>query len=236
MIRDPCAICLKRVFSSNTVMCDSCNLWVHPKCNGITPERLRQLSEPDEPFLCSKCINFPFSLLNDDELATLLCEQHIDIEYLNTLIYNPFELDDDEYDPLYDNDPDHNYFNNVDFIHNIAPKYMTEDSFKRLISSEKVAHNDSNALSLFNFNIRGLECHLDDFTNYLDTLSYRFDIIILTETWTHDTDTDRFNGCGLVRTVCCSYPLSSYLVPYSSCTVLRNALLTYMKGLPTQRS
>ena len=122
----------------------------------------------------------------------------INLEYLKTLIYNPFSLDNDLNDPLIDNDPDSNYFNNTDFVKNMTPNYLTEDSFKTFISLN-LPHTDKKtqkSLSIVNFNIRGLECHFDSFTNYLDSLSFKFDIIILTETWTQTADHDRFSVTG----------------------------------------
>ena len=65
-----CNICSKNIRgNARAVCCDSCNKWVHIKCNSISKSKYTQLCDEnnDEPFLCLKCFNdeLPFGYQND---------------------------------------------------------------------------------------------------------------------------------------------------------------------------
>ena len=48
---DPCAVCSKRV-KRNSILCSSCNLWVHKKCSGIKGSLVKQTGI----FRCKTCV------------------------------------------------------------------------------------------------------------------------------------------------------------------------------------
>mgnify|MGYP001800302001 FL=1 len=75
-VRFPCGICSKVVKKNHkAVQCDTCNLWIHIKCNRIdkfTHESLKD--EPEHAWYCISCIksSLPFSPLNNGELSSVL--------------------------------------------------------------------------------------------------------------------------------------------------------------------
>ena len=68
----PYAVCYKAVAKNhNAVCCDSCNLWVHIKCNNLTKFCYRKLQTCHEPWYCKNCIKqiLPFSKLSESQLS-----------------------------------------------------------------------------------------------------------------------------------------------------------------------
>ena len=47
----PCGVCLTGVGSTNAILCDGCEGWVHKKCSGIKGRLL-----PDSVFRCAQCL------------------------------------------------------------------------------------------------------------------------------------------------------------------------------------
>ena len=47
----PCGVCLTGVGSTNAILCDGCERWVHKKCSGIKGHLL-----PDSVFRCAQCL------------------------------------------------------------------------------------------------------------------------------------------------------------------------------------
>ena len=47
----PCGVCLTGVGSTNAILCDGCEHWVHKKCSGIKGSLL-----PDTVFRCARCL------------------------------------------------------------------------------------------------------------------------------------------------------------------------------------
>jgi len=51
-VRWPCGVCSKGVVS-NSLLCNSCQKWVHKKCSGIKGS----MSKVAKSFICSGCLN-----------------------------------------------------------------------------------------------------------------------------------------------------------------------------------
>ena len=53
----PCSICGKEVTNDDAILCNSCDLWVHPDCNCLSRSEFDDLvnSEDSEPWSCLKC-------------------------------------------------------------------------------------------------------------------------------------------------------------------------------------
>ena len=75
---------------------------------------------------------------------------------------------------------------NSDNLHDIACKFYDIDNFNSNF-------DNVNELSILNFNIRSLSKNLDSFLFFLDSLTTKFDFIVLTETWTTNFDKDLFS-------------------------------------------
>ena len=76
----PCGVCYKAVAKNhNAVCCDSCNLWVHKKCNNLTKFCYRKMQTSQEPWYCKNCIKqiLPFSELSDSQLSRVTKESLI---------------------------------------------------------------------------------------------------------------------------------------------------------------
>ena len=76
----PCSVCYKAVAKNhNTVCCDSCNLWVHIKCNNLTKFCYRKMQTSQEPWYCKNSIKqiLPFSELSDSQLSRVTKENLI---------------------------------------------------------------------------------------------------------------------------------------------------------------
>ena len=76
----PCGVCYKVVAKNhNAVCCDSCNLWVHIKCNNLTKFCYRKLQTCHEPWYCKNCIKqiLPFSELSESQLRRVTKENLI---------------------------------------------------------------------------------------------------------------------------------------------------------------
>ena len=66
----PCRACSKNVnINQKAIFCNSCNLWIHSKCNNLTKQDFDRLSKENDdiPFICKCCIsdNIPFSNLSN---------------------------------------------------------------------------------------------------------------------------------------------------------------------------
>ena len=53
-----CKICMTAYSEDSNedfVQCDSCELWIHAKCDSINKEKLARLEQNDEKYLCPLC-------------------------------------------------------------------------------------------------------------------------------------------------------------------------------------
>ena len=71
-VKHPCGICSKPVAKNHrAISCDSCQQWVHGKCNGTSRTKYYELMRNDNTFSCIKCIDnaLPFSERTEEEKA-----------------------------------------------------------------------------------------------------------------------------------------------------------------------
>ena len=104
----------------------------------------------------------------------------ITLEELGKKVFIPFEINDDKSNhPLFDIDPDFHYFSNT---RNglINCNYYLQDSF-----NDKCLHRNlqNDCFSMIHANLRSIPKNLGQFEAYLDTLSIRFTIIGVSESW-----------------------------------------------------
>ena len=71
-IKNPCSLCLKSVaINHKSLDCDSCKLWVHIKCAGISAKKYDYLKTlPSFDFTCARCYldELPTSEIDSDLL------------------------------------------------------------------------------------------------------------------------------------------------------------------------
>ena len=112
----PCGICYKAVAKNhNGVCCDSCNLWVHIKCNNLTKFCHRKLQTSQEHWYHRNCIKqiLPFSELSESQLSGVIKEnlifspkkiiQDTNLVFLNDQYGTAIKDDSFTTDKLYEN-------------------------------------------------------------------------------------------------------------------------------------
>lgn len=196
-----CKRCNQRILShSKFLECFSCSGVFHLQClPNVNSDDSIYTNRALTPWLCIDCSQdiFPFNHCSDnehfvDELGTFFQGSPVILGSYDDLIFNPFELnDDDDLDltPLSSIDPDLNYYNDARFT-NIGHscKYHLEDSFNK-----SLVNADKNAFSLFHSNIRSIPRHLDELKVHIDNLDIEFSVIGITESWLQEHNSALYN-------------------------------------------
>ena len=66
----PCGICLKTVANNhNALCCDSCDKWVHIKCNFLNKYTYKKLQKDNFPWFCVNCIKDHLNQINKSRLT-----------------------------------------------------------------------------------------------------------------------------------------------------------------------
>ena len=116
------------------------------------------------------------------------------IESLTELLFNPFELNsDDHYSPMFDIDPDMNYYNELDSHIALNCKYHFEESIAAAISDKTEGKEHNNVFSLCHANIRSLRANLPAFEVCLQNMDIKFSAIGISEIWLNDSNCDLYN-------------------------------------------
>ena len=191
---DNCPTCQRHVLPhAIQVKCSTCHRIYHMKCISLNLNDQSYIQANRNTWYCVSCITtcFPFNHIeNDDtfkvEISNLDIESK-DIESLSQLLFNPFELNNDDiYSPLCDRDPDVNYYDLLE-THVQQCNYYFENSFLPVIQN-KLKYN--NVFSLCHINIRSLKANLPSFEVCLENLGYQFSIIGMSETWLSEFNAD----------------------------------------------
>ena len=182
---DTCPVCNQ---NSNTVqksiLCASCHCWVHhsnkKNCSGLTNREFKlHLENVDKFWECDKCrskssFSLPFSHLDEDNWLTFnelkKKQTSSDVNIISahdkrfaTLcghVQNVVNLESDDNDML---------------LNHVNSKYYDVDQF----NSAKIDLPSS--FGLFHANVASLNKHIDDLRHILSVLSYKFDIIGISE-------------------------------------------------------
>ena len=172
----PCGICCKPVASNHrAVQCDVCNLWIHIKCNSISPGEYEKLKETEDlQWFCVKCFknNVPFSDTPNEILNLTL--QGKNPHYTPVLIS---KQDSDGFVSLlktlekidFGKDPD-------------DPGTFVNDCNYYTLSEFNEIKTQKNRLNFFHQNIASLSLHFDELSTILDNSLIKFDFIGITET------------------------------------------------------
>ena len=187
VVRFPCRACSKNVNNNhNGIFCDSCNSWIHRKCNKLTRQDYDKLSNEGEdvPFICICCLadNIPFSNLTDknfnlavikgvnyqfDDLDNdlhVLSKEQLNIikKFKSVLNKNSPESDDDG---DVSHIPDCNYYSTEEF--------------------SNAKFNKNKSFSILHLNIHSIQRHIEELRSILSLLDYKFDIIAISESMLH---------------------------------------------------
>ena len=75
-IKFPCGVCSKSVANNHRALCcDSCDKWVHMKCNFLNKKTYQKLQKDESPWFCINCVKdqLPFqSQINSDPQKYIL--------------------------------------------------------------------------------------------------------------------------------------------------------------------
>ena len=164
---DYCLICKKKVLShAHSLTCAVCLNTCHLKCiPGVSKHDELYTSRSVNDWLCSLCLsdNLPFTNIPDDnEFINALSDfwlnpTNITLADVDDVIFNLFDLDDNEIDGmLSENDPDLIFFNNIR-VNSLSSNYLVEDKFN-VKCSQLSLNND--CFSIIHLNIRSIPKNL----------------------------------------------------------------------------
>lgn len=188
-----CPLCHANVLShSVSLQCCLCSSRLHAACLSLTSKDVTVLSTKPYPWICSDCNGcvLPFNqCINDDSFSESLFEFYHDgsitLSTIRDLVFNPFSLNEKNNIPLFEADPDVNFFNdNCTKVNN--SNYMFEDQFNELVSGI----DSQNQFSILHLNIRSLPAHRLELESLLHSLKMNFTCIGLSETWLNDISCD----------------------------------------------
>ena len=152
----------------------------------------------EHTWFCTDCLGniFPYCHLHEDEeFMSALSENwntknKISLEALQNQnnIFSPFELNEISDSPLYDADPDIQFYQNQCHSMLQSCDYYVEDSFNKKLAT--MAKCDNDYFSMLHLNIRSAVKNLDNFSSYIMGLNHVFPLIGLSETWFKDINKD----------------------------------------------
>lgn len=200
MVVSECARCNSRILTHSKVLrCSLCMDQYHLQCLPfISSEDSIYINREVESWFCIQCSAhiYPFNHFDDDtEFRYALTENICDkmsstLEQLNEMIFNPFDINDDDTDsPLCNLDPDYNYYNMLNNISNSCDYYL-EESFKTKINNRQTYKD---CFSLISHNIRSIPKNFTDFLSYIKLLNFTFTCYGFTETWLKNSNCLLYN-------------------------------------------
>ena len=197
-----CRACKSRTLSHDLMLqCHLCTQVVHIKCIPLTRDEYKHINDRNCAWLCRECSDdtIPFYHIDDEEefiesLYAFYSDLPIDLSVISNMIFNPLSTNENFNSPLLDNDPDVNFYNDIQRLFVDNSPYLYEDHFNTCLS--KLADHPN--FGLFHINIRSLAAHKNELQLLLQMLNYQFSIIGLTETWLTDTTSSLFNIDGYV--------------------------------------
>ena len=170
------------------------------KCLTLQTDEMEYIQENLIVWYCQSCITevFPYNNIELDEVfvseVNCIETSNMSIESLTELLFNPFELNsDDHYSPMFDIDPDMNYYNELDSHIALKCKYHFEESIAAAISVKREGKEHNNVFSLCHANIRSLKANLPAFEVCLQNMDIKFSAIGISETWLNDSNCDLYN-------------------------------------------
>jgi hypothetical protein len=194
--RKSCNICCKGVRNHERVItCNCCRNDIHQRClPTYSVHDVEYANEATNDWMCTKCLMDIFPFFNVETAEELLLVQsnnnQVDLNRLNTLIFDPFS-DVDDNDELRDIDPDNNFFNNQTNSFYADCRYMYPDNL-----NNKLEENNAPDISVMHLNIRSLKKNYKSLNAMLDIIDHKFSVIGLTESWLKDYNYSLYNFAG----------------------------------------
>ena len=177
---DICNVCNRKVQSfSYYIQCKNCLTKHHKACIILKRDEL-----VSDMWYCPCCVQdiFVYNQLDDDDFYCAISEGISECGFrLHEIIkkvFIPFEINDSPNTPLFEIDPDIQYYMDMNYTENIRCNYYFEDVF-----NEKMKEVDKSSLSMFHLNVKSLPKHFDELELYLNSLDVKFSFLGLTETW-----------------------------------------------------
>ena len=187
--RFPCSTCNNNVNQNHrAVFCDSCDLWVHIKCNCLNVnDYLRLKKENDDiPFYCISCIsnNIPFSNLTTPELISVNKAVNIPNNDSSEAFFSQKSIEMDNHinkinaflNKSFHPPEDENY--DGDDISPINCNYFEPNEFC------DAKFDSSKTFSILHLNIHSIQKHIETLQTLLLTLeseNFEFDILAISE-------------------------------------------------------
>ena len=181
----PCSICNSSVNSNQKALqCDTCDLWVHIKCDEVTEKTYKEYMENEnkknESWNCLVCKIkqnhkiFPFTLYNEVDLKNINNSETMRIfENLPT-----FEIVSEI--SKFSNTSSHDVDDNIHV--NINDEYYPIDKLHQKLDTSKSNKRNNSTFNVFHSNLNGLEAHFENLHQFLSGVPKDFDVINITET------------------------------------------------------
>ena len=189
-----CPVCTKKVYNSyqNSILCTSCNGWVHHKnllkCSNLTENEFEShQNDPDKPYECDHCISVKIAKENNSYFVRLPfpveCEDNIfskpvakskpDISTMTAAQLKKFIKECEAIDKQLS--PDDAGDDSELITATVNSKYHTINNFN------KQKFDKSSSFGLFHVNIASLSRHFDDLHELVSRLKFDFDVIGISE-------------------------------------------------------
>ena len=177
-LANPCSLCNRNVIESG-IICDTCNKWCHPKCDGMSQKEFQYYVDNDDPNIQWHCLyctvkfnqkNIAFTLSDSHELIKI--NQSDSMSFCQFLPSEQIISETSKYETLtFDNDSD----SEIPIMLN--SKYHSVEAVQKL--------NNHKNFNIFHSNVDGLESKFDHLRNFLGGSRTPFDVIAISETSEH---------------------------------------------------
>ena len=169
-----CPICNGSVLSHSVKLeCDNCSKFIHIQCLPVDKEEYDVLTKRNHGWTCPHCcgILYAFNGIDDDHcfasaLYELISDIPVSMYTISHMIFNPLTLNDKSSIPLFETDPDIQFYNELSIIYNENSNYYFEDQLNELIYNTECSQN----LSFFHANIMSLKANRVMFETFIDNL------------------------------------------------------------------
>ena len=193
-------VCKKSFQSHSKVIdCCICESKFHIKCISLNAEDQAEMSNNPSCWYCRSCLCeiFPYNHIKDDKSFVVVIDNFRfsdRLAELSDMLFQPFELNTENYySPLFDIDPDINFYNKIDLHINSSCKYYMEEEFSMVLRNLYNICPTENRLSLCHINIRSLQANLHSFEKYLENIDIKFSCVAVAETWLQDHNCALYN-------------------------------------------
>ena len=131
-----CPICHRSFLShAKTTCCRICKSIFHINCITLDQDDQISILDHNPSWYCTNCTSEMFTFNHIENDQTFLAEINNftlsdRVAALSDVLFQPFELNgNDYYSPLFDVDPDVNFYNKIDFHTGFNCNYYMEDLF-----------------------------------------------------------------------------------------------------------